>query len=70
MGEEVFRRFQHQLPDRLGDEAMTEGLAVARPSIPQTFIIGRGKIVRHFVGFSPRLIPQMKAAIEEAASAG
>ena len=53
------------------DDEMQAGLTRGRNSIPQTFIIGRdGKIVRHFVGFSPRLIPQMKAAIEEAASAG
>ena len=53
------------------DDEMQAGLTRGRNSIPQTFIIGRdGKIVRHVVGFSPRLIPQMKAAIEEAASAG
>jgi thiol-disulfide isomerase/thioredoxin len=63
--------FNINYPIGWADEAMTEGLMRGRPSIPQTFIIGRdGKIVRHFVGFSPRLIPQMKAAIEEAASAG
>lgn len=53
------------------DDEMQAGLMRGRNSIPQTFIIGRdGKIVKHFVGFSPRLIPQMIAAIEEAASAG
>lgn len=63
--------FNINYPIGWADDEMTAGLTRGRPSIPQTFIIGRdGKIVKHFVGFSPRLIPQMKAAIEEAASAG
>jgi thiol-disulfide isomerase/thioredoxin len=63
--------FNINYPIGWADDEMQAGLTRGRNSIPQTFIIGRdGKIVRHFVGFSPRLIPQMKAAIEEAASAG
>jgi thiol-disulfide isomerase/thioredoxin len=63
--------FNINYPIGWADNEMQAGLTLGRNSIPQTFIIGRdGKIVKHFVGFSPRLIPQMKAAIEEAASAG
>lgn len=63
--------FNINYPIGWANDEMQAGLTRGRNSIPQTFIIGRdGKIVRHFVGFSPRLIPQMKAAIEEAASAG
>lgn len=48
------------------------GLMNGRPGIPQTLIIGRdGRVRHHFVGFSPTIsIPQMKAAVEEAAAAG
>jgi len=63
--------FNINYPIGWADNEMQAGLTLGRNSIPQTLIIGRdGKIVKHFVGFSPRLIPQMKAAIEEAASAG
>jgi thiol-disulfide isomerase/thioredoxin len=63
--------FNINYPIGWADEEMQIGLMRGRNGIPQTFIIGRdGKIVKHFVGFSPRLIPQMKAAIEAAASAG
>jgi thiol-disulfide isomerase/thioredoxin len=63
--------FNINYPIGWADDEMQAGLTRGRNSIPQTFIIGRdGKIFKHFVGFSPRLIPQMKAAIEEAASAG
>jgi len=52
------------------DDEMQAGLTQERPAIPQTYIIGRdGKVLRHYVGFNPRLVPQMKAAIESAASA-
>jgi thiol-disulfide isomerase/thioredoxin len=65
------KAFNINYPIGWADDEMQAGLTLGRNSIPQTFIIGRdGKIVKHFVGFSPRLIPQMKAAIEEAASAG
>ncbi len=48
------------------------GLMSGRGGIPQTFVIGRdGSIRKHFVGFHPVIsVPQMKAAIEEAISAG
>ena len=63
--------FNINYPIGWADDEMQAGLTRGRNSIPQTFIIGRdGKIVKHFVGFSPRLIPQLKAAIEEADSAG
>ena len=70
-GKQVSEAFNINYRIGWADDEMQAGLTRGRNSIPQTFIIGRdGKIVRHFVGFSPRLIPQMKAAIEEAASAG
>jgi cytochrome c biogenesis protein CcmG, thiol:disulfide interchange protein DsbE len=63
--------FNINYPIGWADDEMQSGLTRGRAVIPQTFIIGRdGKVVKHFVGFNPRLIPQMKAAIEEAASAG
>jgi acetyl-CoA decarbonylase/synthase complex subunit gamma len=62
------------------DEEMQMGLMRGRNGIPQTFIIGRdGKVVKHFVGFTPLVSPpqsssldprKLKAAIEEAVSAG
>src|SRR5262249_14664991 len=52
------------------DEEMQAGLTRERPAIPQTYIIGRdGKVLKHYVGFNPRVVPQMKAVIESAASA-
>jgi thiol-disulfide isomerase/thioredoxin len=52
------------------DQEMQSGLMQNRQAIPQTLIIGRdGKVLRHYVGFNPRLVPQMKAVIEAAASA-
>jgi thiol-disulfide isomerase/thioredoxin len=52
------------------DDEMQAELTRERQAIPQTYIIGRdGKVLRHYVGFNPRLVPQMKAAIESAASA-
>ena len=52
------------------DDEIQAGLTRERPAIPQTYIIGRdGKVLKHYVGFNPRLIPQMKAVIESAASA-
>lgn len=63
--------FNINYPIGWADEEMQAGLMRGRNGIPQTYIIGRdGKIIKHFMGFNPRLIPQMKAAIEEAASAG
>jgi thiol-disulfide isomerase/thioredoxin len=52
------------------DDEIQAGLTRERPAIPQTYIIGRdGKVLKHYVGFNPRLVPQMKAVIESAASA-
>jgi thiol-disulfide isomerase/thioredoxin len=52
------------------DQEMQSGLMRGRQAIPQTLIIGRdGKVLKHYVGFNPRLIPQMKEIIEAAASA-
>jgi thiol-disulfide isomerase/thioredoxin len=62
------KRFNINYPIGWADEEMQVGL-MRGPGIPQTFIIGRdGKVVKHFRGFSPRMVPQMKAAIEEAVS--
>jgi thiol-disulfide isomerase/thioredoxin len=62
------------------DEEMQMGLMRGRNGIPQTFIIGRdGKVIKHFVGFTSLVSPpqsssldprKLKAAIEEAVSAG
>jgi thiol-disulfide isomerase/thioredoxin len=63
--------FNINYPIGWADVEMQMGLMRGRNGIPQTFIIGRdGKVLKHYVGFNPRLIPQMKAAIEEAAAAG
>jgi thiol-disulfide isomerase/thioredoxin len=52
------------------DEEMQSELMRERAAIPQAYIIGRdGKILKHYVGFNPRAVPQMKAVIEAAASA-
>jgi thiol-disulfide isomerase/thioredoxin len=52
------------------DQEMQSGLMRGRQAIPQTLIIGRdGKVLKHYLGFNPRLIPQMKEVIEAAASA-
>jgi len=52
------------------DEETQSGLMRDRAAIPQAYIIGRdGKILKHYVGFNPRVVPQMKAIIEAAASA-
>ena len=54
------------------DAQMAGGLMNGRNGIPQTIIIGRdGKVKKHFVGFSAAIsVPQMKAALDEALSAG
>ena len=52
------------------DDEMQSELMRGRAVIPQAYIIGRdGKILKHYVGFNPRVVPQMKAVIEAAASA-
>jgi thiol-disulfide isomerase/thioredoxin len=64
--------FNINYPIGWANEEMQRELMRGRGAIPQTYIIGRdGKIVKHFVGFNARIsVPQMKAAIEEAVSAG
>lgn len=65
--------FNINYPIGWADVEMQKGLMRARPgAIPQTLIIGRdGKVIKHFVGFNATIsVPQMKAAIEEAVSAG
>ncbi len=43
-------------------------LMQGRGSIPQAYVLGRdGRVIRHFVGFNPRLSPpQLRAAVEAA----
>jgi thiol-disulfide isomerase/thioredoxin len=44
-------------------------LMQGRQSIPQSFVITRdGKILKRFIGFSPRIVPQLRQALEEALS--
>jgi len=64
--------FKINYPVGWADMPMRIGLTQGRDGIPQTIIIGRdGKIRNHFVGFSaPISVPQMKAAVEAAVSAG
>lgn len=66
------KQFNINYPIGWADPNMQMGLMNGRNGIPQTIIIGRdGKVRKHFVGFSPAIsVPQMKAAIEEAVSAG
>jgi len=52
-------------------EPISEGLMNGREGIPQTIVIGRdGKVKRHFIGFNQEVIPQMKAALDEALEEG
>jgi cytochrome c biogenesis protein CcmG, thiol:disulfide interchange protein DsbE len=63
--------FNINYPIGWADPEMQMGLMRGRNGIPQTFIIGRdGKVLKHYVGFDPRLIPKMKAIIEAAVSQG
>lgn len=66
------KEFKINYPIGWADMLMQIGLTQGRNGIPQTIIIGRdGKVRNHFVGFSaPISVPQMKAAIEAAVSAG
>jgi len=66
------KEFKINYPIGWADVPMQIGLTRGRNGIPQTLIIGRdGKVRNHFVGFSaPISVPQMKAAIEAAVSAG
>jgi thiol-disulfide isomerase/thioredoxin len=64
------KAFNINYPIGWADAEMQAGLTRGRAAIPQTYIIGRdGKVLRHYVGFNPRVVPQMKAVIEAAASA-
>jgi thiol-disulfide isomerase/thioredoxin len=69
---EFSKAFNINYPIGWADIPMQRGLMRGQPGIPQTLIIGRdGKIRNHFVGFSaPISVPQMKAALEAAVSAG
>lgn len=66
------KQFKINYPIGWADVNMQIGLMNGRSGIPQTIIIGRdGKVKKHFVGFSPVIsLPQMKAALDEAVSAG
>lgn len=66
------QQFKINYPVGFADAQMAGGLMNGRNGIPQTIIIGRdGKVKKHFVGFSAAIsIPQMKAALDEALSAG
>ena len=66
------KAFNINYPIGWADPPMVMGLMRGRGGIPQTLIIGRdGKIRNHFIGFSaPISVPQMKAALEAAVSAG
>jgi thiol-disulfide isomerase/thioredoxin len=65
------KEFNINYPIGWADEEMQIGIMQGRNGIPQTLIIGRdGKVLRHFRGFNRRLVPEMKAAIEEAVSEG
>lgn len=66
------KQFNINYPIGWADVNMQIGLMNGRNGIPQTIIIGRdGKVKKHFVGFSPAIsVPQMKAALDEAVSAG
>jgi thiol-disulfide isomerase/thioredoxin len=64
--------FNINYPIGWADGPMQIGLTRGRGAIPQTYIIGRdGKVIKHFVGFSPVIsLPQMKAAIDAAVEEG
>jgi len=64
------KAFSINYPIGWADEEMQSGSIRGRGAIPQTYIIGRdGKVLNHYVGFNPRAVPQMRAAIEAAVSA-
>lgn len=54
------------------ERAYATQLMGGQSSIPQTLIIGRdGKVIKHFVGFNPRIsVPQMRKALDEAVASG
>ena len=70
MVKEFSKAFNINYPIGWADADMQSELTRGRAAIPQTYIIGRdGKVLKHYVGFNPRVVPQMKAVIESAASA-
>jgi|SRR5262245_23554213 len=69
--EQFVREFSAQLkinyPIGWANPTLESGLKNRRSGIPQTIIVGRdGKIKYHTVGFHPKLIPEMKAVLDEA----
>lgn len=72
MVKDFSKEYRINYPIGWADASMQMGLTRGRGVIPQTFIIGRdGKIRNHFIGFNAAIsVPQMKAAIEAAVSAG
>jgi thiol-disulfide isomerase/thioredoxin len=64
--------FKINYPIGWANVEMQRGLMQGRNGIPQTYIIGRdGTVLKRFVGFNPSIsIPQMKAVLEQAVSAG
>jgi len=69
---EFSKAFKINYPIGWADPPMQIGLTRGRNGIPQTIVIGRdGKVRNHFVGFNASIsVPQMKAALEAAVSAG
>ncbi|MBO0857666.1 MAG: TlpA family protein disulfide reductase [Chloracidobacterium sp.] len=66
-----YKDFKINYPIGWTDDEMEQELMRGRGAIPQTYIIGRdGKVLRHFVGFSRTIVPEMKAALEAAPPAG
>jgi len=68
---EFSKQFKINYPVGWATPEVQIGIMRGRNGIPQTLIIGRdGKVVNHFVGFSPVIsIPQMKAALDQAIAA-
>lgn len=69
--EQFVREFSAQLkinyPIGWANPTLESGLKNGRSGIPQTIIVGRdGKVKYHTVGFHPKLIPEMKAVLDEA----
>jgi thiol-disulfide isomerase/thioredoxin len=66
--QDFVRRFNISYKVGWVEPQMAASLARGRDSIPQTFIITRdGRLLKHFVGFSPTSSPPMiRAAIEMA----
>jgi thiol-disulfide isomerase/thioredoxin len=69
---EFSKSFEINYPIGWATPEVQIGIMRGRAGIPQTLIIGRdGKVVNHFVGFSPVVSPpQFKAALDRAVAAG